>query len=259
MSYIKFYIQLFSLVTSLLYFVSCDQSYSLSSLIEFDSCFADYEDKQELAEKLKFLTDSLVEEQPNYPVMAVVGCMNYQMGSKELSEQFLIRVIQESEDVKAKNMAASALGLIYLKENRQSEIQPYIKPASEHHLGLWMIVLYYIDSYYREQNNLESLQNAAKYMERKNTEEGATDASKRFLERIQDVNRMAEHCQSIDDDTPSVLCRKSDFREEKIYLFALANGFLDILLKEEPFNREYGRDNTESKSSNSSDSDAAVS
>ena len=256
MSCIKLYIQLFGLVTSLLYFVSCDQSYSLSSLIEFDACFSDYEDKQELAEKLEWLTDSLVEEQPNYPVMAVVGCMNYQMGSKELSEQFLIRVIQESNDVKAKNMAASALGLIYLKEGRQSEIKSYIKPASEHHLGLWMVVLYYIDSY-REQSNLESLQNAVKYMERKHTNEGSTDASERFLERIQDVQQMAGHCQ--DNETPSSLCRKSDFREERLYLFALANGFLDILLKEEPFNKDNNRGSTEDKSSNSSNSDVTTS
>lgn len=256
MNYIKFYIQLLSLFILPLYFVSCDKSHSLSSLIEFDSCFADYEDKQELAEDIDWLTDSLVEENPNYPVMAVVGCMNYQMGNKELSEQFLLRVVQESNDVKAKSMAASALGLIYLKEDRQSEIKPYIKPASEHHLGLWMIVLYYIDSY-RDQNNLESLQSATKYMERKHANEGSTDASKRFLERIQDVHKMAGHCRSMDDETPSPLCRKSDFKEEELYLFALANGFLDILLKEEPFNTD--NDNNKDESNSSSNSDVTVS
>ena len=256
MNYIKFYIQLFCLVISLLFFVSCDKSHSLSSLVEFDACFADYENKQELAEGLEWLTDTLIEEQPNYPVMAVVGCMNYQMGNKELSEQFLIRVIQESNGVKAKSMAASALGLIYLKENRQSEIEPYIKQASEHHLGLWMVVLYYIDSY-RDRNNLESLQSAAKYMERKHTNEGSTDASKRFLDRIQDVYEMAGHCHSMDGEDPSRLCRKSDFREEELYLFALANGFLDILLKEEPFNND--KDKTEDKSGSSSNSDATIS
>ena len=229
------------------------------------ACFINYTDKQHLVEQLEIFEDLQMKMldaeilEKYYSITTVIGCIHYQMGNKELSEQFLTQMIQESSDEKARRMAASALSLIYLKERRQSEIiKSYIDLASEHHLGRWMLALYYIDSY-REQGKLESLQNAAKYMERKNIEEGATSASKRLLERIQDVHQMAENCQSIDDGTSSGLCRKLDFREEKIYLFALANGFLNILLKEEPFNKDSGRDNTESKSSNSSNSGVTVS
>ena len=205
--------------------------------IIFDSCFADYEDKQELTEKIEQLSQSIIEEQPNYPIIAIVGCMNYQLGKREESEQFLSQVFHEAEDVKTKGMAAAALGLIYLKERRHSEIKPYIEAASGHHLGRWMIVLYYID-YYRETDNLEYLQNAAQYMEKKNNSEGATDASERFLKRIQDVHEIAENCSTLDTDTSNPSCRKVDFREEKVSLFAHVNGFLTMLLKNEPFNTD---------------------
>ena len=224
------------------FFISCEDQAVFPS-ISFDSCFADYKDKQELNERVDQLSLSIIEEQPNYPIIAIVGCMNYQLGKREQSEQFLNQAFYDSEDVKTKGMAAAALGLIYLKERRHSEIKPYIKAGSEHHLGRWMIVLYYID-YYRETDNLEYLQNAVQYMEKKNNSEGATDASKRFLKRIQDVHKMAENCSTLDTDASNASCSKVDFREEKVSLFAHVNGFLTMLLKDEPFNTD-GHDNSD--------------
>ncbi len=235
-----------SLLILTLFFISCGDQAIFPS-IEFDSCFADYTDKQELTERVDQLSQSIIEEQPNYPIIAIVGCMNYQLGKREEAEQFLNQVFYDAKDVKTKGMAAAALGLIYLKERRHSEIKPYIEAASKHHLGRWMIVLHYID-YYRETDNLEHLQNAIQYMERKNKSEGTTDASERFLERIQDVHKMAENCSSLDTDASNPSCRKVDFREEKISLFAHVNGFLTMLLKEEPFNIDQHDNDSDSSS-----------
>ena len=226
--------------------MSCEGQHVFPS-IEFDSCFADYADKQELNEKVGQLSESLIAEQPNYPVMAVVGCMHYQLGQRELSEQHLTQAFNESEDEETKGMSAAALGLIHLKDREYSEVRPYIEAASKNHLGRWMIVLYYID-YYRDTNDLEYLRHAVDHMKRKNKEEGATDASDRFLRQIQRVHRMAENCSTLDGTSAtSDNCVKIDFREEKISLFAFTTGFLKMLLKEEPFNTDR-HDNSDDES-----------
>ena len=219
--------------------VSCGGgSFNMPS-IEFDSCFANYKNKQELSGKIQELSDTLVEEQPNYPIMAVLGCMNYQLGSLPLAEELLNRAYMESgDDENTQKLAASALGLIYLKHKRQKEIQPYIKPAKDHHLGRWMIVLYYIDSY-RAAADRGHLKAAGDYIEKKHNEEGSTSATRRFLKQIRKVQSMDTVCYSLEEaDGISPDCPKKDFQDEKRYLFSTAHGFLSMLLKEEPFNED---------------------
>ena len=201
----------------------------------------DYANKQELADRLDRLTKSFREESPNYPVISVAGCLNYQLGRKAKAEELLTKAYEEAgEDLKTRGVSASALGLIHLKNFQREKAKPFLKASQDYHLGRWMIVLYYID-FYRETQDPEHLQMAIQYMESKNTEEGGTSATTRFVEQMNRVLALGAQCPPPGEDGQPVLapaCKKADFKDEKQYLFSTAHGFLSKLMKEPPFNNE---------------------
>lgn len=201
--------------------------------VEFDSCFMNYSKTSELETQLKTLSESIDLENPNPPIMAVVGCLNYQMKNHELAKQWLKKAFSiAGEDDNAKSTAAAALGLIYLKGQEHQQITPYITSAQKNRLGRWMLVLYYID-FYRKYDNTEYLGSAIRYMRDKHQKEGETPATKRLLSQMIMTHSMDKICK----ETPgSELCKSSDLEGEKRYLFSTAWGFLSMLLKQPPFN-----------------------
>ena len=201
--------------------------------VEFDSCFMNYTNISELETKLKTLSDSIDLENPNPPVMTVVGCLHYQMNQTDLAKQWLKKAFDiAKENSSAKNTAAAALGLIHLKNQEHQLITPYIMAAKNNHLGRWMLVMYYID-FYRKYNNTEYLGSAIKYIQEKHETEGITPATERFLNQMKLIQSIENICK----DTPdSETCQLATLNEEKRYLFSTAWGFLSMLLKQAPFN-----------------------
>ena len=212
--------------------VSCSSQTTLSS-INFDACFKNYKDPAELTKSLNELNEVLDSDNPGTPFMTVAGCLNYQLGNNSVSEQWLTRAFQQATDKKTKNIAASALGLIYLREMQTDKIvKDYTDSAKQHPLGRWMMVLYNL-AYYRDTGHGQYLLSAIREMESKHEVEGETTATVRFLDHMRLIGQMEEICGV--PENPN--CSLADLDGEKRYLFSTSDGFLSMLLKRPPLNR----------------------
>ena len=230
-------INIFLLLFISFIFTSCSSTSSVNSL-SFDACFMDYNEPSDLTRALETANEELSIDRPSTTFMSVVGCLNYQLGNRELSEQWLTRAFKESKNEATKSIAASALGVIYLEEFQKEKIKLYIEDASNHWLGRWMIVLYHIDNY-RESGYTEHLHSAIKQMEEKHAvegEQGKTSATERLLEHMRLVNEKEDACANAPDS-----CAIEDLNDEKVYLFSFSHGYLDMLLKKPPFNNKQQR------------------
>ena len=226
--YILRSIKLFCFLLFCLFFLTfCGGSGSFDS-IELNDCFSNHFES-EIAKDLDNINQAIEKaEKPLFDYIALAGCYNYQLGNHVLADQLLNQAFNQSEDKEAKNVAASALGLIYLKNSQKGKIKPYISTATQHYLGRWMLVLYYIE-YYREIDNKGDLSSAIKALETKHEEDGATSATSRLLAHMQQINIMEEHCiNNPEGDSCSL-----DLEDEKAYLFDTAFGTLYRLLREQ--------------------------
>ncbi len=210
---------------------SCGPSEVNLSSINFEACFMSYKNPSELTEALEKLTAEIDVEKPSASFMTVIGCINYQLGNYSMAQSWLTRAFKESKVKKTKSIAASALGLIYLKEFKKEKIKPYIPSAGKNQLGRWMLTLYHIDNY-RQAGYTEHLKSAIKQMEEKNKEEGETTATSRFLAHMQRIEVMESAC-GLDPEGDTCL----NLEDEKLYLFSTALGFLSMLIKEPPLNQ----------------------
>ena len=266
------HLQIIFILAAFALFSSCGGQMIFPS-VEFDSCFMQYDKPDELKAQLTQLKESVDMEEPNSPVMAVIGCLHYQLKQPAVAKQWLKKSFAAAkENSSAKQTAASALGLIHLKEQEHQKITPYIMSAKEHYLGRWMLVLYYID-FYRKYDNSEYLESAIKYMQAKHQQEGETSATRRLLQQMNLIYSMEQLCRQAQgpdgisltkqpllptaqktaaangqankpggqinnnklDDSPAA-CSRPQLNEEKRYLFSTAWGFVSMLLKEPPFN-----------------------
>ena len=205
--------------------------------VNIGACFSNYSDISEVATKLETLSANLDENNPKPEIMAIMGCYNYQLGNYTQAEQLLKQAISVPKELTRPNVqgaTAGALGLIYLKEMQKAKItKPYIELASNSWLGRWMLVLFYIE-HYRVSGYADYLIKAVEQMEAKHSEEGQTSATERLLTHIQVIITMEEICAN---DPESELCSMDDLKDEKLYLFNTAYGFLSMLLKLPPFNK----------------------
>ena len=188
-----------------------------------------------MEEKLNLLTQRIEEvENTNYESIAIAGCYNYQLGNHALAEKWLNNAFNQNKNKEVKNIAAAALGLIYLREREASKIKPsYISAAAQASLGRWMVILYYID-YYRETGRGEYLSFAIKALQAAHEKDGITPTSNHLLTHIQLIRTMDESC-TINPDGDS--CSVPDLNEQKNLLFVTAFGQLSFLLKKPPFQR----------------------
>ena len=224
--------QLFLLFFLLGALASCSSTTNLSS-IDLDACFLSYESPDELKKALDEASEVLESDNPSISFMAVAGCLNYQLGNYTQAEEWLQRAFTESEEDSTKNLAASALGLIYLHENQQEKIEPYIEAVDKNALGRWLLVLYYLE-FYRETNQKDYLSSAITKMEEKHEVEGKTSATDRFLSHMRLISQMEAQCRR-EEEPENSSCLQTELEDEKLYLFSTANGFLSMLLKKRPF------------------------
>ncbi|MDE0118748.1 MAG: hypothetical protein OXM55_01910 [Bdellovibrionales bacterium] len=227
-------IHLFLFLFFLLIFTSCSNTSVVDSLY-FDTCFMDYNTPADLTRALDKTSKELDIEKPSTTFMSIAGCLNYQLGNYELAEQWLIRAFKESKDSDKKSIAASALGIIYLKEFKKAKIKPYIPYTRSHWLGRWMLILYHIDNY-RESGYTEHLRSAIIQMEEKYSiegEQGKTSATDRLLKHMRLISEKEDLCASDPTD-----CGIEELNDEKRYLFSFSHGYLDMILKKPPFNKK---------------------
>ncbi len=248
---------IFGVLAFSLILLSCDSQVNLPS-IQFDACFTNYKTKNDLIEKLElFNADQILEdESPNYSVMAVVGCLYYQLGQFPKAVELLQKSFQESTEEKTKRIAASALSLIYLKlaetdRTAMEKINPYIASAGTDSIGRWMLVLKGVYTYFFY-DNTQALQSSIKWIKYKNENEGGTDTTVRFLEQMEDVYLSEQACRSSQAAGGSVVamvepaqvysgtkvCSRNALQESRIGLFSWSKGYLAYLLKEAPFHGE---------------------
>ena len=251
--------------------VSCGDTESRVDSLRLDSCFLNYESPAELTEELNRVSQK--SQAP--PFMIVQGCLHYQLGHYSLAEEWLKKAFQESaEDDETKDISASALSLIYLKEFQKQNIKPYIRYANRYSIGRWALILYHIDNY-RETGLPQHLQKAITQVQAKNSVEVSTSATKRLLQHMLLIKEMEDLCGSYAESTSSVaegetklnqqppagtadssapvgdgagnpnggdgamgneVCERVDLEDEKQYLFSTAQGFLSMLVKAPPFN-----------------------
>ncbi len=226
-------IHLFLCLFSFFVFTSCSNTSVVDSLY-FDTCFMDYNTPADLTRALDETNKELDIDQPSTSFMSIAGCLNYQLSNYELAEQWLTRAFKESKDKGKKSIAASALGIIYLKEFKKAKIKPYISYAKNHWLGRWMLILYHIDNY-RESGYTEHLRSAIVQMEEKYSiegEQGKTSATDRLLKHMKLISEKEDICASAPDD-----CGIEELDDEKRYLFSFSHGYLDMILKKPPFNK----------------------
>ena len=244
---------------SFLLFVSCGgPAESYVHTINFNNCFMDYESATELNQAL----NKINAQAPSTSVMIAQACLNYQSGHYSLAEEYLKRAFQEStEGSETKNLSASILSLIYLKERQKQNIKPYINSAGQHDFGRWMLTLYHIDNY-RETGKVQDLQKAIAQVQIKHNVEGETSASERLLRHMLLIQEMEGLCGSSAEEkreadltgekpiaaVPAVQnpCERADLEDEKRYLFSTAHGFLSMLVKAPPFNQFRPRPTTDS-------------
>ncbi len=170
--------------------------------VDFGSCFMSYKKKSDLSQKLEQLKKSINLDDPNPSIMAVVGCMSYQMDQHEEANKWLKKAYDIAKDKNnAKHIAASALGLIYLKQQQITLIEPYTNAAKKHHLGRWMLILYHIFSY-RTYKNAEHLHSAIKYMKHKHVAEESTSATNRMLDQMKLIYSIEQACEN--DEIPDI-------------------------------------------------------
>ena len=226
--YILRSIKLFCFLLSCLFFLTFCDSFGSFDSVELNDCFSNHPES-EIAKDLDNINQAIEKaEKPLFDYIALAGCYNYQLGNYALAEQRLNQAFNQSENKEAKSVAASALGLIYLKHSQKDKIKPYISTAKQHYLGRWMLVFYYI-KYYQETDNKGDLSSAIKALETKHEEDGATSATSRFLAHMQQINTMEEHCINNPEGDS---CSKK-LPGEKIYLFDTAFGTLHRLLREQ--------------------------
>ena len=221
----------------LLFLAGCSANLEQLWSVGVNACFTNYKDISEVATKLETLSANLDEKNPKPEIMAIMGCYNYQLGNYTQAEQMLKQAFSVPKELNRPDVqgaTAGALGLIYLREMQKAKItKPYIDLASKHWLGRWMLVLFYIE-HYRVSNYAEYLIKAVEQMQAKHTIEGKTSATERLLTHIQIIITMEEVC---GNDPESELCSMEDLKDEKLYLFNTAYGFLSMLLKVPPFNK----------------------
>lgn len=228
-------INLFFLLSFLFLLTSCGGSHSLiSSINNSDACFMSYNDKSELEKSLENLTEEIESKGSlSNTLVNITGCLNYQLGNYSVAEKWLTQSFQESVG-EAKNTAAYALGVIYLRQSKKDKIeQPHITAAKKNKFGRWMVILYHIDSYLKSQFKKEFLLFAIKEMEEKHQEGGSTRTTERFLEHLKLISKMEDACSN---GLKSSACNINSLGEERGYMFASATGFLLMLLKEPPTN-----------------------
>ncbi len=254
---------------SFLFLVSCDSAKSYVHSINFKNCFMDYAERAELTQAL----NEISAKSPSTSVMVAQGCLNYQSGHYSLAEEHLKKAFQESEEgSETKNLSASILSLIYLKERQKQSIKPYISSASQNDFGRWMLALYHIDNY-RETGKVQDLQRAIAQIQVKHNVEGETSASERLLHHMLFIQEMEGLCGSSAEEereanaltqvaldqgaspagSPSGQspCERADLEDEKRYLFSTAHGFLSMLVKAPPFNQLRPLSESEDKSASS--------
>lgn len=225
-------IKLFSFLLICLFFlISCSNRGERLTSITLNGCFSN-KSQFRIATELEQLTQEIEEAvNPSYDSMALAGCYSYQLGHHVLAEQWLNKAFSQSEKKDVKNIAAAALGLIYLRERQMHKIKPYIATAKEGSLGRWMLILYHID-YYRVTGHREYLSSAIKVLQVKHKEEGKTMATDRLLKHMQLIHNMDENCTN---NPEADSCSVPDLNDEKQYLFDTATGRLAYLLKEPPY------------------------
>ncbi len=225
--YILRSIKLFCFLLSCLFFLTvCGGSGSFDS-VALNDCFSDHSES-EIAKDLGDINAAIEKaEKPLFDYIALAGCYNYQLGNYVLADQQLNQAFNQSEDKEAKNVAASVLGLVYIRHSQKRKIKPYVASASQHYLGRWMLVLYYTE-YYRENGDKGDLSSAIKALENKHKEDDATTATNRLLAHMQHIHTLEESCISKPDGEAC-----SELEDEKTYLFDTAFGTLTRLLREQ--------------------------
>ena len=257
--------KIFLFLSSFFILVSCGGNVDSNvDSIALESCFLNYQDPAELTEKL-----TQVSTKSHIYFTAVQGCLNYQLGHYSLAEELLKKAFQDSpEGDGTKDLSASILSLIYLKEFQKQNIKAYIRYASRHRTGRWVIALYHIDNY-RETGLPQHLQKAISQIQVKHHVEGQTSATDRLLQHMLLIKNMEDQCgrvakgggpaptaraeapatnqdaeakptegstAGVSTQAQSSTCQRADLEEEKLYLFSTTYGFLDMLVKKPPFN-----------------------
>ena len=244
------------------FFLSCSSQLILPSIRTDGSCFTSYDKKEELHQLLKRLSEGLKRQpRPPAPTMVAVGCLNYQVNQVQEAEVWLKKAFENKEDEEARNAAAGALGLIYIREMTSQKITPDMIASAEHHKqGRWMLIIYYIDSYHLTKNPA-FLGRAIEIMKLKHQMEagpqgGQTEETLNLLQQMEKLLHLESLCGEKNDQPLMVGTATSSLNtqasspskplptagtcqarlfEKKKALLSLIYGFLDMLVKSERF------------------------
>lgn len=239
MKNIRFFLFLFLIST----LISCgDDNFTYSEVENFEACFIKYNTEEELANELNKLQPQLEAEKtlPYYIVLA--GCFNYQLGNSAKAELLLKRAIEEPIESPSdyskytvKGTAASALGLIYIRKGEKEKINPYIKHATNHSLGRWMLTFYYL-AHYRDSSHTEHLISAINQMKNKIQAEGASTLAEDMLAQMNEVKKLEELCGNVNPEADTSSCLPEKLEAKKIVLESMSYGLLHRFLKVPPYN-----------------------
>lgn len=210
-----------------------------------------YNEKEELTDRLNKLQPLLEAEEPVPYYMVLAGCFNYQLGNMSLAEIQLKRAIEQPSQsptsdyskYTVKGTAASALGLIYIREGQKDKINPYIKHAINHSLGRWMLTFYYL-THYRESGHTEHLISAINQMKNKIQAEGTSTLAENMLAQMNEVKKWEEECGNVNPEADTSSCKLEALEGEKDTLEAMSFGLLHRYLKVPPYNIPNDDENT---------------
>ena len=256
---IHFFLFLFLIST----LIACGSVNTPFSEIEnFEACFIKYNTEEELANKLNQLQPELEAEKPLPYYMVLAGCFNYQLGNAPLAELLLKRAIEEPVESSSdyskytvKGTAASALGLIYIRKGEKEKINPYIKHATNHSLGRWMLTFYYLE-HYRESGHTEHLISAINQIKNKIQAEGTSTLTELMLAEMSHVKKLEELCGNVNPEADTASCEPMTLKGRKIYLESVSYGLLHRFLKVPPHNTP---NKIEDENNNTSEEAVAVS
>ena len=236
--------------------ISCGTSQISIHSLHGDSCFVRYTNAQNLNEQITKYQEAIEGQGEQLPLYkTILGCIHYQSGNFPVSEQLLLQAYKESteteegqpKDTDTTALAASALGLIYLKEAQEGRLphkkitEKIIAASQTHHLGKWMIVLYHIDSY-RAQNNREQLSKAVEVMgsqmiNAQSSEKEPSEDMMNFYNQLVKLLELESTCSKKEKKSIETGCG-FNLSEKRGYILTTANGRLNKLLKIPPFNNE---------------------
>ena len=200
-----------------------------------------YNTEEELTTELNKLKPQLEVEKPLGYYMVLAGCFNYQLGNVDRAELWLKRAIEEPSESSdyskytVKGTAASALGLIFIKERKKEKINPYIKYATNHSLGKWMLTFYYLE-HYRESGHTEHLISAINQIKNKIQGEGTSTLAEDMLTQMNDVKKLEELCGNVNPEADTSSCVPEKLAGKKIILESMSYGLLHRFLKVPPYN-----------------------